>query len=45
VAPFPRLAELDQHRALGVDGETARDAHGPELIGGAAAGSLETHDK
>ena len=35
------LAELDQHRALGMDGEAAGDAHRAQLVGGAAAASDE----
>jgi hypothetical protein len=38
-----RVAELDEHGALGMDGEAARDAHRTELVGGAAAGALEGH--
>jgi len=31
------VAKLDQHRALGVLGEVAGDAHSAQLVGGAAA--------
>ena len=34
-------AELDQHRAFGMDGEAARDADGAQLVGGTAAASCK----
>ena len=39
VAQHARVAELDQHRALGMLGVAARDADGPQLVGGASARS------
>src|SRR3989344_5591662 len=36
------VAELDQHRALGMHGVAAGDAHGAQLVGGAVAGAGES---
>jgi hypothetical protein len=40
-AQHARVAELDEHRALGMHGEAAGDAHGTQLVGGALAASDE----
>ncbi len=38
-----RVAEGDQHRALGMAGVAARDRDRPQRVGGAALGALECH--